>query len=157
MNILFVCTGNVSRSFLAEMLLKESIRKSGLENISVSSAGVHALSGNQGDPKIIEYLSDMEIPFENHESKQLTEGELEWADLVIVMEKYHLETIINQWPESKDKIELLGAYINSGPVTDDIIDPYGRSSYHYRVMQSQISLAMESLIKKLTSEQDRIK
>lgn len=136
------------------MLLRDSIRKHGLENISVSSAGLHAYAGNPGDPKITEYLSEMEIPFENHESKQLTDNELEWSDLVLVMERYHLETIISRWPESKAKIELLGAYIQNGTFTDDIIDPYGRSPYHYRVMQSQISLAVESLTKKLVSEQD---
>ena len=136
------------------MLLKDGIRKHGIENISVASAGLHAYPGNPGDPKIMEYLFYMEIPFENHESKQLTEAELEWADLVLVMEKYHIETIVSQWPESKDKIELLGVYIQGGPFTDDITDPYGRSSYHYRAMQSQISLAVEALVKKLVTKKN---
>jgi protein-tyrosine-phosphatase len=138
-NILFVCTGNVSRSFFAKMLLKDGLRKHALENISVSSAGLYAYPGSPADPIIIEYLSDMKIPVENHQSAQLTE-------------KHHMESIVSQWPESKDKIELLGAYIQSGPFADDIIDPYGRSAYHYRIVQSQISLAVEALVNKLASE-----
>lgn len=156
MNILFVCTGNVSRSFLAEMLLKDRIREHGLENISVSSAGLYAYPGTPGDPKIEKYLSEMGVPAENHESIQLTERELEWADLVLVMERHHQESIINRWPESKDKIELLGVYIRGGPVVDDIIDPYGGSSYHYRVAQSQIGLAVEGLIRTLVSGHKKI-
>lgn len=138
------------------MLLKDEIRKHAIENISVSSAGLYAYPGNAGDPKIIEYLSGMEIPVEDHESVPLTEKELEWADLILVMEKHHLETIISQWPESRNKIELLGTYIQGGPVVDDIADPYGRSSYHYRVVQSQISLAVEGIIRKLVSEHKKI-
>ena len=134
------------------MLLKDGLRKHALENISVSSAGLYAYPGSPADPIIIEYLSDLEIPVENHQSAQLTEKEVERADLILVMEKHHMESIVSQWPESKDKIELLGAYIQSGPFADDIIDPYGRSAYHYRIVQSQISLAVEALVNKLASE-----
>jgi protein-tyrosine phosphatase len=153
MNILFVCTGNVSRSFMAEMLLKDEINKHGLKDILVSSAGLHAYPGSSGDPNVIDFLSSNKISIEDHESSQLTENELDWADLVLVMEKYHLETIESQWPESIDKVKLLGEYIPGNPVTDDILDPYGKSPYHYRVIQSQISLAVKDLLKKITSDQ----
>jgi protein-tyrosine-phosphatase len=68
MKILFVCSGNVSRSFLAEMLLKNEVRQRHLENIDIASAGTHAYPGAPADPKMVEYLFRMNIPVENHEA-----------------------------------------------------------------------------------------
>ena len=45
MNFLFVCTGNVSRSFLADMLFKHEIEMHKIDNIYSSSAGFFASQG----------------------------------------------------------------------------------------------------------------
>ncbi|MBW1805401.1 MAG: low molecular weight phosphotyrosine protein phosphatase [Deltaproteobacteria bacterium] len=153
MNILFVCSGNVSRSFLAAMLLKNEVRKHGLYHISIASAGVSAYNGNPPDPHMVKYLSQMEIPAEDHESRQITKEDVDWADLILVMEKDHQMRIEGKWPEAKEKLEFMGSYVSEDPVADDIIDPYGGSSYHYRLAQSQISLAVRSLVKRLLQEQ----
>ncbi|MFC1890824.1 low molecular weight protein arginine phosphatase [Thermodesulfobacteriota bacterium] len=154
MNILFVCTGNISRSYLASVLLKEEILKQGLENISVESAGTSAYPGNPGDPKMVEYLSEIEVPAGNHQSRQIMDEHVTWADLILVMEKDQRSFIEEQWPEQKDKVELLGKYISPDMAEDDVVDPYGGTSYHYRLAQSQISLAIKSLINKLITEQN---
>jgi len=153
MNILFVCSGNVSRSFLAAMLLKNEVRKLGLYHISIASAGVSAYNGNPPDPRMVEYLSQMEIPAEDHKSRQITKEDVYWADLILVMEKDHHMRIEGNWPEAKEKLGLMGSYISEDPIVDDVIDPYGGSSYHYRVARSQISLAVRSLVKRLLQEQ----
>ena len=149
MNILFVCTGNISRSFLAEMLLKDEIRKHNLEGISVLSSGISAYPGTPADPEIVKYLSELEVPIENHGARPITREDVNWADLILVMERIHFDIIGKTWPEAKEKMELLGKYVSEDPIEDDIMDPFGRSPYHYRVAQSQITLAIRSLIKKL--------
>jgi protein arginine phosphatase len=149
MNILFVCTGNVSRSFLAEMLLKNEIRRHGLENIEVTSAGVSAYPGIPGDPEMVNYLSKIGAPVENHEAKPVTKEDVDRADLILVMEKNHSEIITKQWPTVKDKVELLGRYISIDQAEDDVMDPYRKSPYHYRLAQSQITLAIKNLLNML--------
>ena len=149
MNILFVCTGNISRSFLAEMLLKHEVRQRGLKNLHVSSAGILAYPGNPADPQMVEYLSEMGIAAEPHEATPLTGEHLEWADMVIVMEKRQLDIIKAHWHDIGDRLELLGNYIAAGPTVDDISDPYGESPYHYRLAQAQITQAIGALIKRL--------
>ena len=101
MNILFVCSANISRSFLAEMLLKNEMEKLKLDNISVRSAGIHAIPGNPPDLKMVDYLTKEGIPFEGHESKQITEQDVDWADFIFVMEKDHQTTIEGIWPQAK--------------------------------------------------------
>ena len=152
MNILFVCSGNVSRSFLAEMLLKNEVERNNLDNVSVSSAGLRAYPGSPPDSKMVEYLSKTGIPVKQHKSRQITEEDMDWADLILVMEKDHVRMIEKSWPKIRGKVELLGKFITDGPGADDIIDPFRASPYHYRLAQSQIILAIRSLVKKILSD-----
>lgn len=137
------------------MLLKNEIRIHKLEGISIASAGTSAFPGNPADPKMVDYLLKMGVPFESHESKQLSKEDVDQADLILVMEKTHVKMIEQLWPEARDKMELLGKYISEDHIEDDVVDPYGGSSYHYRLAQSQITLAVRSLIKRLLSRDIR--
>lgn len=152
MNILFVCSGNVSRSFLAQKLLENEIEAHNLYNISVSSAGIWAYPGNPPDPKIVEYLLQKGMRVERHEARQISEEDVDWADHILVMEKDHAEVLMESWPEAKGKVELLSQFATGDLAEDEIVDPFGRSSYYYRLAEAQITLAIESLVKRLTSK-----
>ncbi len=155
MNILFVCTGNISRSFLAEKLLKNEVATLKLMNICTLSVGLFAYPGSQPDPIMVDYLSKRGIPEERHEAKQITKEHVEWSDLILVMEKGHARMIEESWPEVKGKVELLGQLASEGQHKDDVIDPFGKSPYHYRLAQAQITMAIHSLVKRLISDQDK--
>lgn len=153
MNILFVCSGNISRSFLAEILLKEEITQRGLERVSVKSAGVLAYPGNPPDPRMVEFLDEQGIAAGGHSSRQLAKVEVDWADLILVMQKEHADMIKKEWPGAKEKVALLGRYLSAAGIEEDIGDPYGRSPYHYRVVQSQIAMAVKSLAERIMTGQ----
>ena len=149
MNILFVCTGNISRSFLAEMLLKNQINRLELVNISVASAGLSAYPGHPPDPKMVEYLSESGISTINHKARKIQKPDVDQADLIIVMETAHLKKLNKMWPDIIGKVDLLGKFLSPNNIYDDIVDPFGQSSYHYRLAQSQISLAVDKLANEL--------
>jgi protein-tyrosine-phosphatase len=155
MHILFVCTGNVSRSYLAEMLLKHEIIQHHSYDIYVASAGILAYSGMSADPVMIDYLSKLNIPSGDHISRTIANEEVEWADQIFVMEQRHRDFIKESWPEADQKVERLGKYISPEQPEDDIIDPYGKSTYHYRVVQAQISSAIKTLFAKLAQNKSR--
>ena len=146
MNLLFVCTANISRSFLAEKLMKYEIEKRSLDNVSVQSAGVYANPGYPPDPKMVEYLTENDIPVSEHESRRIQEEDILWADYILVMEKAHAKEIISLWPEAKNKVALLGQFVSGDQTADDVVDPYGRTPFHYRLAQSQISLGIRNFI-----------
>jgi protein-tyrosine-phosphatase len=154
MNILFVCSGNVSRSFLAEALLKSELKTLSVEDVFVASAGLYAFPGSPPDPQMTAYLSSMGISFDPHEARQVSQKELDWADLILVMERRHRADVEKLWPEAKLKVQLLGKYM-AGGWEDDILDPFGNSPYHYRLAQSQITLAVKSLAKWLMQNRKR--
>ena len=151
MNILFVCTGNISRSFLAEMMLKHELKKNNVSGIQVASAGTRAFPETPADREMVNFLLDKNIPAANHGSKLLTYDDIKWADIILVMENSHYDFIIESWPEANGKVQKLGKYIALDRTEDDIPDPYGKSSYHYRAAQSQISLAVSNIFKIISS------
>ena len=148
MNLLFVCTANISRSFLAEQLFKHKIEELMLNDVFSASAGIFGMPGRTADPVMVKYLEEMGIGPIEHVSSQLEKEHTDWADLILVMEWAHLEKIELSWPEDIDKVELLGKYITNDDNEDEILDPYGRSSFHYRVAHSQIQLAIDGLIRR---------
>jgi len=152
MNILFVCSGNVSRSFMAEMMLRNELDQRRVSNIEISSAGTYAYSGNPPDPRMVDYLSEKGIPMKRHESRPITKELVDRADHILVMEKKHAEMIEKSWPEVSEKVEHFGLYLSAMSQPDDIVDPYGRSSYHYRLAQAQITMAVQALLSKLLSD-----
>ncbi|MBW1836115.1 MAG: low molecular weight protein arginine phosphatase, partial [Deltaproteobacteria bacterium] len=144
MNILFVCTANICRSFLAAKLFQNEIDLGNLDNISVSSAGLFTHPGSPPDPKMVKFLSKMGIRDENHRSRQMSEEDIAWADIILVMEEFHRLRILSLWPSGYEKVERLGRFVSEDSVADDIADPFGRSQYHYRLAQSQIALAIKN-------------
>ena len=147
MNILFICTGNISRSFLAKALLLNEININQIKDINVSSAGTGAYPGTPADPEMISFLREKKIPEVEHFSRMISQEDIDRADLILVMEQHHYDHVVRTWPESEHKIEMLGKYIAMDQPDDEIIDPYGRSPYHYRLVQSQIGLAISKLFK----------
>lgn len=149
MNILFVCTANISRSFLAQQLLRHELHSHEIYNISVSSAGVNANPDANPDPKMVDHLLRKGISNEEHKAKQITKEDVDWAHMILVMEKRHAEILEETWPEAREKVDFLGRFASGGLVDDDIIDPFGKSPYHYRVAEAQISLGIAALTKEL--------
>src|SRR5262249_44448554 len=68
-NIVFVCHGNIMRSALAEARLKQ-ICKARLD-ISISSAGLHAIGGRQADPRAIKIGPQFGVSLKSHRATPL--------------------------------------------------------------------------------------
>lgn len=150
MNILFVCSANICRSFLAEMLTRNEVDEGNVSNLSVASAGLFAQPGSPPDPQMVQYLTEIGISVSEHQSKKLEKEDVDWADHILVMEKEHAEIIGESWPEVGEKVELLGSYLTHTEMVDNIVDPYNRTSFHYRLAQSQITLALKAFLQKFS-------
>lgn len=152
MNILFVCSGNVSRSFLAEMLFRHEISKKGLRDVFVSSAGLYASPGSPPDPEMLSYLAKKGVPVKAHEARPVSDEGIAWADWIFVMEERQRQMVKVAWPDAEDKVKHLGSYLSGSQYVDDIVDPFGRSPYYYRLAQSQITVAVKRLVGSLLNE-----
>lgn len=99
--ILFVCTGNVCRSPLAELLLRQSINTI---LIATLSAGAQALVGHQM-PEIQQDIAaqlGVEAP-EEHRAQDLTREHVESADLIVAMAREHRSEVAKLSPRALRK------------------------------------------------------
>ena len=153
MNILFVCTANICRSYLAERLFLHEAEQLGLSNVQAASAGMAALPGNSPDPRMVAHLMEKGVAVGDHQSRQLELEELEWANKVLVMSPIHMQYVLDIIsPDETDKVDMLGRYAAVGGDDDEIFDPFGRTSYHYRLAIAQITLSVRNLAQSLLAE-----
>ena len=121
--ILFICHGNICRSPMAEFIMKELVRKAGLEDrYEIASAATSAEElGNPVYPPARRELASHGISCKGKTARQITRRDYDDYDYLIAMEQYNLRNIRRIIPEDPEgKISLLMAHAGSG---EDIEDP----------------------------------
>lgn len=110
-NILFICTGNTCRSFMAEEIFNDIIDKKNLKDRYIAtSAGTGVYMDSPASENAIKALKDMGITVKEHISKQVTENMIKNADVVLTMSRSHKEFLEKRFPMYKDKFYTLSEY-----------------------------------------------
>lgn len=148
--IVFVCTGNVCRSATAEYLLRKELDKKGITGIEVISRGIAANPAYRVPTVIKELLQEDEIDIEQHQSTLLEEDDVNSADLILVMDRIHLDDINDRYPEVKDKVFLFKEYA-AAEGDKEIYDPIGLGAEVYKGCYQEIKNTVEKLVEKLRS------
>ena len=143
-DILVVCVGNICRSPTGERVLQSL-----LSHKSVASAGIAAeksrLVGKPADAMAIEVAAEHGIDVKEHQSQQLTSELCAQYDLILVMEKGHMEALTSIAPEARGKTMLFGQWIGQ----QDIPDPYRQSKEAFEHAFSLIEASAAAWVKKL--------
>lgn len=148
--ILFVCTGNVCRSAMAEAMLKKMLKEFGLKGIKVWSRGLAGSRMIKIPEEILKLMDQEQCHLNKHISAPLTTKDLTRADLVLVMEGYHQERIVADFPEVADKVFLLKDF--SGAGSGDVEDPIELEEEDYRACKDEIKDYLYKLIKILEDQ-----
>lgn len=121
-NVLVVCTGNVCRSPLAEVLLRQSLADL---PITVMSAGTHALVGEPMQEKNQRIAATLGLSkVSAHRAKQITVHELREADLVLALDREHRRYIVELMPRLSRRTFTLREFARlASHVTSDDIPP----------------------------------
>ena len=153
MNVLFVCSGNISRSFLAEALFRTELERNGVGGVATRSAGLLAFPGNRPDPEMVAFLRDRGLPVPDHRARAFSREDAAWADLILVMERPHLHMAERRFPEAGGKLDLLGRCIPGTDEAPEIEDPFGLGASRYRRAQERIVAAVQGLVRRIGEAQ----
>ena len=129
--VMFVCTGNTCRSYMAEYLYRHMLEERMAEGnlsacaIAVSSAGIFATDGSAGSHMAEEVLAEeFGIDGSAHRATMLTFDGAHKADLILTMTEGHKLALLRAFPELKDKVYTLGEYGHGQDVQDPFMGSY---------------------------------
>lgn len=141
MRLLFVCTGNVCRSLLAERLAAAAAERRGL-SVETRSAGVAAERWFAVPPEIWRALEESGASRRPHVPQLVSRALLEWADEVLVMTARHRAALRDAFPEHARKVFLLR---ERAGLSGDVADPIGKPWAEYDACRRSIAEAVERL------------
>src|ERR1700757_507881 len=141
--VLFVCTGNVCRSPMAEGLFGRMIAER--PDLRVLSAGVSTYPGQPPSAHAVEVLAELGVDISQHRSRPLSEKVIDEADWIIAMTRSHLDSIIYLFPRAAEKVYLLREF-EPGATSLDVADPIGMGLEAYRAARDIIRNGLPGLM-----------
>ncbi len=153
-NVLFVCTGNICRSPMAEGLLRKMASRRG--DIEVFSAGLGAMHGQRASSHAVEVLHREGIDISGHRSQPVSADLIERADFVFAMTRDHLEMLLLLYPEAAHKMRLLRAGEADEGGRADVCDPIGGSLRTYEACKDEIKSALGRIIDIINGKQQNM-
>ena len=141
----FVCTGNICRSPMAEIVFADAVRRDGLaDRVRVSSAGTGGWHvGNPADPRTAETLRRAGYTRE-HVAAQLGAQHLS-ADLLVALDSGHLAAL-RRLVGDPQRVVLLRSFDRAAGQDLDVPDPYYGGRHGFDDVLSMVRAAVPGLL-----------
>ena len=123
--VLFVCTGNICRSPLAEAVFKDHVQKRGLQRrYEADSAGTYGYhQGDPADPRTIRVGAKHGLRVDSI-ARALRDDDFTRFDVLVAMDRGHLREMRGRCPKAlQGRLVLMPDYDPEG-VLKDVPDPY---------------------------------
>lgn len=147
--VLFICTGNVCRSPMAEGLLRHMAG----DRVKVASAGLGAGHGQPPSAHAIEVLEQEGIDITDIRSQPVSAQLLQQADHIFAMTRDHQDMLLLLFPEMASKTRLLRFMEAAKGERADVTDPIGGTRATYESCKEDIQHAMSHVIPLVTGEE----
>ncbi|MEU4486351.1 low molecular weight protein-tyrosine-phosphatase [Streptomyces purpurascens] len=125
--VCFVCTGNICRSPIAEVVFRARVAEAGLDGlVEVDSAGTGGWhEGDGADPRTVAVLEENGYAT-GHTARQFQPSWFSRLDLVVALDSGHLGALRRLAPTEEDarKVRLLRSYDPAADADLDVPDPY---------------------------------
>ncbi|MFC6323355.1 low molecular weight protein-tyrosine-phosphatase [Companilactobacillus baiquanensis] len=123
-SIIFVCLGNICRSPMAEMMMREYIDAHNLtDKISVKSRATEDYEmGNPMHDGAVTELKKHHVKIIQHRSQKISQLDFSQADLIIGMDHQNIIDLKNMTNVYQDKIHLALEFIDNKEIQDPWYD-----------------------------------
>ncbi|MEU0312768.1 low molecular weight protein-tyrosine-phosphatase [Nocardioides sp. NPDC006273] len=146
MKIAVVCLGNICRSPMAEVVLRDRLDRAGLDDVELVSAGTggwHA--GEKMDRRAAATLLEAGYDPDRHRARQWPVGDPETYDLVLAMDADNLADLADlagQAPESR--LRMFRDFDPEGP--GDVPDPYYGGAEGFREVLAMVERTSDAIV-----------
>jgi glycine hydroxymethyltransferase len=152
--VLFVCTGNICRSPMAEGLFRHAVQGQG--EYRVISAGLGAMEGQPPSAYAVQAVRELGIDISGQRSRMLTHELVQQADYIFGMTHSHIDTVMMLYPFAAEKTFLLREFDETLDTFEkDISDPIGGSYEIYLTCRDQLEQGIPSLLRFIEQGQSR--
>jgi protein-tyrosine phosphatase len=148
--LLFVCSGNICRSPLAEALFRRFAQDEGLEGaFELDSAGTHDLhEGDQADPRTRRVAKRHGVRVDSI-ARPVRDSDFRSFDLILAMDRGHLRELRARAPQGdREKIRLMRDFDEPGSGAD-VPDPYYGGEDGFEEIFGMLSTCCRNLLSAL--------
>lgn len=150
--VIFVCTGNICRSPMAEVVFRDIAEKQGLgERVVSTSAGTgdwHV--GERADARTVHALARRGYDGSHHRARQFTYDTFAENDLVVALDRTHERSLV-QWARDESEEGKVALLLSFDPRADtlDVLDPYYAEAHMFDEVLAIIESAAHGLFRQL--------
>jgi protein-tyrosine phosphatase len=123
-SILFVCFGNIMRSAMCEVLMKQELLGHPSVRVTVTSAGLNATAGREAHPWGIAAAPRFGVSLERHRARRLTAEMVGQADVIFAMDYQNQIELLTRYPSAEHKVFMLSGYAGLDYRSVEIRDPF---------------------------------
>lgn len=155
--IMFICTGNICRSAMAEAYMKKRIKEENMD-IEVNSSGIYAEQGEEASYLAKETMEEYRVNLADHKATNTRKSDIATRDIILCATTGHKQLLLQMMPELNGKVYTIKEYAYGKECEDlDIRDPWGYDREVYRKCATQIVQAIEKIIEKEKNDLDESK
>ncbi|MEM7387836.1 MAG: hypothetical protein AAF514_23120 [Verrucomicrobiota bacterium] len=145
--VMFVCTGNICRSPMAEAMFRDLARD--YPRIEVTSTGIFAADGESPSEDAEVVMRARGIDPSGLASERVNKKAVHGADFIFTMTEKHLISLKKMFPKVSSRMFALGEFCrNEEGLEDgiDIPDPIGQGKDAYIELFETLSTALPSVL-----------
>ena len=157
--VMTVCTGNICRSPMAEIVLRERFAGAGLEGlVEVDSSGISDEEwGNPVDRRARAVLAEHGYPTgDGHRARQVERGDLADHDLLLAMTAVHARALrrLAATPEQAGRVRMYRSFDPAAPAVGagvpesalDVEDPWYGGMADFEECLAQVEAAADAVV-----------